>query len=159
MSEAMFTWDCLSLSPILGNLGWTTGTSATYFLSFSCEVELASKSSVALLHSFRMWEKPLEKGLSWPISPWLWAWHWFQLNTLIFIHGSGKREEDHLPSGLPSVGYVPFQPLSFSAVKGLFDTVFFLSVFNMYSFLSDLRFLSWVGKVRQNITPLSFLSS
>lgn len=160
MSEPTSSWVCVRLSPTLGNLGWTTGMSATYFLSFSCEVGLASKYSVALLPSFRMWEKPWRRASA-GLSPWLWAWHWFQLSTMVFIHGRGKREEDHLPSGLPSMGYVPFQPLFFSAVKSPFDTVLFcfFSVFNMYSFLSELRFLSWVGKVRQNITPLSFLSS
>lgn len=143
MSEPTFAWVCLCLSPILGNLGWTTGMSATYFLSFSCEVELASKYSVTLLHSFRMWEKPLEKGLSWP-SPldcepgidisWI---LWF----LYLVVERGKRTI--YPPAFPVWAMCLSSHFLQCSQKSLWYC-FFFSVFNMYSFFirAQISFLS-----------------
>lgn len=62
------------------------------------------------------------------------------------------------PLAFPAWAMCLSSPFPSVQSKVPFYSDFFFVFFNMHSFLSELRFLSWASKVRQNTTQLSFLS-
>lgn len=142
MSELKFTWGCFPSLPSSPTL-WSELDSQNVgcmFLFLSCEVKVAFKDTVPL-----SCERNLGRAASAvPFSPWLWAWHCpFKHDTMVSILGSRDGDDDYASSGLP---VWPF------CLSGLFSSVqskkslsiLLFALFNTYSFLSELRFFSWV---------------